>query len=258
MNARALSPAEHRWIEEAAQGDAEVAAEMIRRWEAGEPLQYVLGGWAFRQHELACDPRALIPRPETEWLVEVALRLAPQARCAVDLGTGTGAIALALWSELDAAEVWAVERSPEAAALARTNLRETEVTLLEGSWFEPLPADLRGRVDLLVSNPPYVSEAEWEDLDPVVRDHEPRDALVPGPSGLESYEQILGDLDGWLAAGGVVLFECAPHQTAALAAMCEKGGLTGAAVHTDLAGRQRMVSARSPGSVSRRREDRRR
>jgi release factor glutamine methyltransferase len=237
---------ERRWIREAAGGDPAVEAEMVRRWEGGEPLQYVLGTWAFREHELRVDRRALIPRSETEWLVEISRQAAPQARRVLDLGTGTGAIALALSTALPAAEVWAVERDPATLSLAAENLAGRRVQLLQGDWFGPLPTELQGSYDLIVSNPPYVTEAEWADLEPVVKDWEPKAALVSGPSGLECFETIIGEAPAWLSAGGMLALECAPHQTSALVAQCADVGLKQAEAHLDLAGRQRVVTAMKP------------
>ncbi|CAN5713659.1 hypothetical protein BH20ACT2_BH20ACT2_11520 [soil metagenome] len=165
---------------------------MVARRAQGEPLQYVLGRWGFRTLDLLVDQRVLIPRPETEAVVEHALveldRLAAD-RCAtvVDLGTGSGAIALSIAAERTRVAMWAVEVSAGAAAVARANLAglgraATRVRIVEGSWFEPVPADLCGAVDLVVSNPPYV--AAGDELPPVVADWEPTGALVAGPTGL--------------------------------------------------------------------------
>ena len=202
------STREAGWIVDhalAGSGDPETARASARsladRRAAGEPLQYVLGTWSFRHLELAVDRRVLIPRPETEQVVEVALdELAriTSTRSAdagslicVDLGTGSGAIALALASEGassgPALEVWATDASPDALDVARANagsLASTDpaaasrVTFAEGSWFEALPEGLARRVDLVVANPPYVAEEEYADLDRSVRDWEPRAALV--------------------------------------------------------------------------------
>ena len=220
---------------------------MVARWEAGEPLQYVLGRWAFRNQELAVDRRALIPRPETEWLVEVVLGLAGVVRRAVDLGTGTGAIALSLADAYGDAEVFAVEHSDETRALAEQNLAETGVKVLAGSWFEPLPAETKASFDVIVSNPPYVSEAEWAQLDPVVRDWEPRSALVAGPTGRECLELIVDESPHWLAPGGLLALEGAPHQMATIVRRCEAAGLVEVIIHLDLAGRERVVTARRSG-----------
>lgn len=234
---------QRRWIAEAAAGDRELEAELLARWEAGEPLQYVLGRWGFRSLDLVVDPRALIPRPETEVLVEVALARCPEPRLVVDLGTGTGAIALSIAAERPRAEVWAVDLSVGALALARANDGERRVNFVEGSWYDALPTEIAGRVDLIVSNPPYVSESEYTALDPVVRDWEPRTALVAGPTGLECLETVVSAAAQWLAPGGVIALEAAPHQVAAVTQLCAEQGLSDATPHPDLTHRARVVTA---------------
>ena len=242
---------------------------LVDRRLAGEPLQYVLGTWEFRTLEVHVDPRVLIPRPETEHVVAIALQeLSAQARrlapggelVAVDLGAGSGVMALSLAAEGAAAspalEVWATDVSAGAlevlavnlAALAR-RLPEAggRVTTAQGSWFEALPRRLAGRVALVVSNPPYVSAREWEALDPEVRDHEPVGALVPGPTGLEAIETILSAARRWLAPGGSIVVELAPTQAAAVVARAQGLGYEDAAVRRDLAGRLRVFVARWPG-----------
>jgi release factor glutamine methyltransferase len=161
-------------------------AEMVRRRVRREPVAYILGRRGFRRIELEVDPRALIPRPETELLVDVALELRP--RTVLDVGTGSGAVALAVADELPDAEVTATDTSPEALELARANAERLglgdRVSFEEGT----LP---QGEFDLLLANLPYVSEAEWEGLEPEIREYEPRSALVAGPDGLESIEALL-------------------------------------------------------------------
>jgi len=249
---------------------------MVDRRRGGEPLQYVLGTWAFRTLELSVDRRVLVPRPETEQLVEVALgelrRLATRidpgdTLVAADLGTGSGAIALSLAAEWSAGpgtpdlEVWATDVSGDALDVLGANLASLSadradvarrVRTAPGSWFGALPARLAGRLHLVASNPPYVSAAEWESLDPEVRDHEPRAALVPGPTGFEALEEVLGDARRWLAPGGVVVLELAPAQAATALRAARAHGYVGAVTRRDLAGRRRMVVARQPGNPPRR------
>lgn len=227
------------------------AVAMAERRAAGEPLQYVLGHWSFRTLDLMVDRRVLIPRPETEVVVEVALaevrRLGRAAPVCVDLGTGSGAIALSLAAELPGADVWATDASADAVAVARANLAGIgrpgrRVRIDEGSWFTPLPAALRGHVDLVVSNPPYI--ADGEDLpDEVVR-WEPAGALFAGPAGTEAVAAILAEAPRWLAPDGVVVLEIAPHQAAAAATLAAGAGFTGVRVEPDLAGRDRALVAR--------------
>jgi release factor glutamine methyltransferase len=250
--------------------DAVAAASlMAQRRAGGEPLQYILASWSFRHLEVAVDPRALVPRPETEQVVEAALEelrrradLDGDARArphvVVDLGTGTGVIALSLALEATAdVEVWATDVSPTALALARANLSRlgdlhpaaaSRVRTVEGSWFEALPPRLAGHVRLVVSNPPYVSAAEWADLDAEVRDHEPRLALVPGDTGLEALDLLLDQARHWLAPGGTIVLELAPHQSAVMAATAEKAGYLDVRVRPDLAGRERTLTARWPSA----------
>lgn len=226
---------------------------MIERRAAGEPLQYVLGAWGFRSLDLYVDRRVLIPRPETEQVVEVALeevrRLGPAKPLVVDLGTGSGAIALSIASEVATAQVWATDASEDALAVARANLAGigragARVRLEHGSWFSALPALLRGRVDLVVSNPPYVADSET--LPPEVVDWEPVRALFSGPTGLESVTTILEDAPGWLSRPGVCVLEIAPHHAADAEAAAYSCGFIEVKVHPDLAGRPRALVARLP------------
>lgn len=238
--------------------------EMVGRRVVGEPLQYVLGEWPFRRVELMVDRRVLIPRPETEVVVEVALaearrqgitarrnrRAAPpepgSGPVVVDLGTGSGAIALSLAAEL-VVEVWATDRAPDALAVARANAAGNAlrgVTFALGEWYAALPGELRGRCALIVSNPPYVAAAELAELPAEVRDYEPVEALVAGPTGYEDLEVIVQDAPGWLAPGGALVVELAPHQAARMAAHATAAGLVDVTVHEDLAGRPRVLVAR--------------
>lgn len=219
---------------------------MVARRASGEPLQYVVGAWGFRTLDLYVDARVLIPRPETESVVQAAVD-AVGARLpltVVDLGTGSGAIALSLAVELGA-EVWATDASADALAVARANIAGcgvTTVRLCEGDWYDALPRDLRGRVDLIVSNPPYV--ATHDELPDVVRDWEPAGALVAGPTGLEDIERIVRDAPTWLARPGVLVVELAPHQADAVTQLARDAGFDAVAVRPDLAGRPRALVAR--------------
>ncbi len=227
--------------------------QMVERRAVGEPLQYVLGAWGFRALDLYVDNRVLIPRPETETVVEMAIaelqHLARSAPVAVDLGTGSGAIALSLAREVPGIEVWAVDRSPDALAVARANLAGlgragARVRLAEGSWFEPLPLILRGRVDLVVANPPYVAEAEVDDLPPEVAHWEPRGALVSGPTGLEDIAAIVEGAPRWLNRPGALVVEIAPHQRVAAISLAQDAGFDPVDVRPDLAGRARVLVGR--------------
>jgi release factor glutamine methyltransferase len=226
-------------------------APLLERRLRGEPLQYVLGRWSFRSLDLAVDRRVLIPRPETEMLVEAALAEIDRlgATTAVDLGTGSGAIALSLLVERPRLDVWATDASADALAVARTNLDalgEASVRghLVEGPWFEALPDALRGTIDVVVSNPPYVAAGEMADLSPQVRDWEPHQALAAGPEGLDALAAIVAVAPGWLARPGALLCEMAPHQARAVTVMAAEAGFTSVSVWPDLAGRDRILHAR--------------
>ena len=226
--------------------------DMVRRRAAGEPLQYVLGIWSFRRLELVVDRRVLIPRPETEVVVEAALaelrRLGRPRPLAVDLGTGSGAIALSVALEAPEVRVWGTDRSELALAVARANLSgmgatvATRVRLASGHWFEALPAELRGTVDMVVANPPYV--ADGEPLPEEVAGWEPAGALYAGPSGLEAVAEILGAAGSWLRRPGTVVVEIAPHQADRAVQLARAAGFSEVDVHPDLAGRLRVLVGR--------------
>jgi release factor glutamine methyltransferase len=224
--------------------------DMVARRAAGEPLQYVLGHWPFRGLDLLVDRRVLIPRPETEQVVEVALRelarLGPNPTV-VDLGTGSGAIGLSVASEVADARVWASDDSADALAVARANLAgigslaASRVRLAQGSWLAALPEELRGRVQLIVSNPPYVAASEA--LPDVVARWEPPRALYAGPTGLESFTEIVRAAPAWLARPGALVVELAPHQAEQARALAT-GEFDEVAIHPDLAGLDRALVAR--------------
>jgi release factor glutamine methyltransferase len=257
--------------------EAHRARSLAERCVQGEPLQYVLGHWAFRTLDVVVDERVLIPRPETEQVVEVALDelswvLASresadangggsQGPVVVDLGTGSGAIALSVAAELHGGcsglRIIATDASPDALEVARCNRQALgasdpgaaeRVTLRQGSWWEAVPAELCGRVDLVISNPPYVSEAEWPSLDASVR-VEPHSALVAGASsdgtpGLADVEAVLSGCSSWLARPGVAVIELAPHQADAACELARAAGASAVRVEPDLAGRLRALVAR--------------
>jgi len=226
--------------------------DMVDRRGRGEPLQYVLGAWAFRGLEVFVDRRVLIPRPETEVTAEHAIAAA--RACAstrvpvrvVDLGTGSGAIALAVAAEVPDAEIQATDVSEDALAVARANLAgagtiATRVRLLPGSWFDALHSDLRRHVDVLVSNPPYVAETELGELAAEVREHEPRSALIAGPTGLEAIEHVISHAPEWLREDGTLVLELAPHQSDQAAGLARAAGFHRVRVEPDLSGRDRVL-----------------
>lgn len=238
---------------------------MVERRVAGEPVQYVLGHWSFRRLDLLVDRRVLIPRPETEIVAEIALEEAVRLGATrgkrsswaatdtdyylADLGTGSGALALALVDELPRAQVWATDVSEDALAVARANLAgagtaAARVRLAVGSWFDALPVWLRGQLRLVVSNPPYVANSEIVSLPPEVAGHEPLEALVSGPTGLEAIERVVVGGAEWLEPSGAVVCEIAPHQAADAVGLALDSGYEQAFVRRDLAGRDRVLVAR--------------
>lgn len=216
---------------------------------AGVPLQYLEGSAPFGPLELAVDERVLIPRPETEQLWEVAAGLVADPRVIVDLCTGSGALAIGMARRFPAARVLATELSVPALEVARLNAARlgAAVEFLVGDLFQPLPLELRGGVDLVVANPPYVAESEWETLPLDVR-REPRMALVAGPSGTEVIDRIAAEAAGWVAAGGGVACEIGETQGDHVHRAFGRS-FEGVEVLRDLAGRTRFVVARRPLSL---------
>lgn len=227
---------------------------MLERRAAGEPLQYVVGRWGFRSLDLLVDRRVLIPRPETEQVVEIALAelasldiVGRPPRC-LDLGTGSGAIALSLASELKDAEVWATDESSEALVVTRANLAgiggfvATRVRALQGSWYDALPADASGTFDLIVSNPPYV--ADDAALPDEVARWEPETALRAGPEGLDDIAIIVRGAPRWLRRPGVLVVELSPEQSDAAVALARAAGFSRPSVAPDQNDRPRALVAR--------------
>ncbi|MEB3354951.1 MAG: peptide chain release factor N(5)-glutamine methyltransferase [Cyanobacteriota bacterium] len=222
-----------------------------RHRRADEPLQYLVGVCPWRDLELAVAPGVLIPRQETELLVDLAAALCAEHPPALwaDLGTGSGCLAAALARQWPASAGLAVDRSPAALNQAAVNLRRTgcgaRVQLLEGCWWQPLQP-WWGRLEVVVVNPPYIPTAVWSALEPGVRDHEPRLALDGGVDGLADLRQIAaGALEG-LAPGGWLLVEHHHDQSAAVDRLLREAGLEEVAVHADLEGTLRFAVACSP------------
>jgi release factor glutamine methyltransferase len=246
-------PREADWlldeVERRVASDHEVlpaALELAERRAAGEPLQYVLGSAAFRHLELSVGPGVLIPRPETEVLVDRALNRLPDGGAIVDVGTGSGAIALAIKHERPSSRVWATDDSDEALRYARANRARLslDVDILHGEMLDPLPTELRDSLDVVVSNPPYVSESERHLVQPDVVGHEPHHAVFAGPSGLDLVEKVVRDAYGWLRPGGWLVCEIGQGQSRAVVELFEEAGYREAGVHRDLAGWDRIVEGR--------------
>jgi release factor glutamine methyltransferase len=229
-------------------------AETVRRRLRREPVAYIFGRKGFRHIELAVDRRVLIPRPETELLVELALELSP--RRVLDIGTGSGAIALAIADELPECEVTATDTSATALEVARANAERLglaeRVRFLEGT----LPDT--GEFDLVVANLPYVSEEEWGGLQPEVTEWEPREALLGGPDGLDPIRALLADervrllsnIGRQKANSPVAIgLEVGEGQAGAVAALVERGGFGSVETRSDLAGIARVVIGRSEPSA---------
>jgi release factor glutamine methyltransferase len=214
----------------------------VTRRIAGEPLAYVLGSTGFRNLELRADRRALIPRPESELLVDHALRLVRSGR-ALDVCTGSGCLALSLAQEGEFTSVTGSDISAPALALARENVRATglSVQLVRSD----LGAGLRGeRFDLLVSNPPYLTEAEYQALDRSVKAWEPRLALAAGDDGLAPARRLLAEAPVLLAPGGWMVMELDFTRSTAVAELARSAGLGSINVMDDLFGRARYLIAR--------------
>jgi release factor glutamine methyltransferase len=224
------------------EAELEGLARLVDRRRAREPLAYVLGEWGFRGLTLKVDGRVLIPRPETEVLVERCLaRLEPLAEPRVlDVGVGSGAIALAIAAEHSGSSVLAVDRSPEALAAAAENLAQSSVNGRIALRQSDLLEGLSGPFDLVVSNPPYVTPEDYETLQPEIRLYEPREALVGVGVGAE----IARAARGLLTAGGWLVLECGDGQAVELAGKLEALGYLDVVGSADLAGRPRVVEGR--------------
>lgn len=255
LAASAINPREARLLLAAATGFSEASVlahpeieldfpvqssflQMAARRAAGEPVAYILGRKEFYSIELAVNPAVLIPRPETELLVELALK--KEFASVVDLGTGSGAIALALKKHRPASKVVAVEASAAALVVAKRNAtrHNLEIDFRHGRWFEPLASE---RFDLIVSNPPYVALG-----DPHLRDlaYEPQSALLAGQDGLDAIREIARGAPARLQSGGTLMVEHGAGQDSAVRELFRAAGLEQATTWPDLAGIPRVSAAR--------------
>jgi release factor glutamine methyltransferase len=223
---------------------ARAFGELVRRRLRREPVAYILGRRWFREIELRVDYRVLIPRPETEALVEVGVEMGPHR--VLDVGTGTGAVALALAAELPEAEVVATDSSPAALDLAAENA--ARLGFAERVRFEHGTLPAAGRFDLLVGNLPYVAEAEWAGLAPEIRGWEPREALLAGADGLDAFRSLLSRLqdreDRDAPVADAVALEVGAGQATRVAEMLAETGYPRTEVRDDLAGIPRVVVGR--------------
>jgi release factor glutamine methyltransferase len=225
-----------------------------RHRRTAEPLQYLVGRCPWRDLELQVGPGVLIPRQETELLVDLALALAPPTPRGAglrwaDLGTGSGALAVALARALPAGRGLAVDASDEALTFAALNRAaagvEERFTLMRSDWWEALKP-WWGELELVVANPPYIPSITVEGLEPVVRDHEPRSALDGGSDGLAALRTITAGASQALAPGGVLLLEHHHDQSQSVGLLLELAGLVEVQAHRDLEGVRRFASGRRP------------
>lgn len=262
-----IGPMQVRWIEEAsyravAEGrlrteDREPwCQEVEQRARAGEPLQYLLGYWSFRELELRVDQRALIPRPETELIVDLVADALGGANAigtthlGVEVGVGTGAISLALASEVTGVTMWGTEISPDALELARENASLVQfapgssANFIRGDVLTGLPDEIVTRAEFLVSNPPYLSDLLMESASATVREFEPRTALHGGGDGLDVIRAILEEARQRMAAGSFVVIEHSSEQREEVMALARAHRFVDIVSLADLTGRDRFMFAR--------------
>ena len=231
--------------------------EMVRRRLTGEPLQYVMQRWSFRHLDVMVDPRVLIPRPETELVVQVALdslgdvaqKLKRKLRI-VDLGTGSGVIGLALASELPlgCAEVWLTDVSADALDVARANLAglglvDGDVRLAQGDWFLALPKDLKQSFNLIISNPPYIAVYDAR-VESVVREYEPHLALYAGTDGLDAHRQIISQAGEGLVSDGLLVLEIGHDQGMVIRDLLSESSFMDIQIRQDYSQHDRIALAR--------------
>jgi release factor glutamine methyltransferase len=255
-----LDKHEARWLVQEFGGDEnpETLWVAARRRLDGEPIQYVIGHWPFRSLDLDVDSRVLIPRPESEELVGVALnelaKTRVEAPLIMDMGCGSGAIGLALLSELSergvAATLIAIDESQDALDVARHNALKHRVlaaSFVVSSWYENLDQSLRGRVDLIVANPPYVGDDEFLSLEPALR-YEPKGAIVApaseGVIGFEDLQAVIGGAPQWLRPRGVLVCEHGNAHRDAVLEAAMNAGLDDCEDVDDMAGHPRILVAR--------------
>jgi len=230
---------------------------MIAQRLAGEPLQYVMKSWAFRHLDVLVDRRVLIPRPETEVVVQAAIDLAivmlresKQKLRVADLGTGSGVIGLSLASELPrgSTEVWLTDLSVDAIEVARANLAgsgliDSDVRIAQGSWFAALPNELKNSFHLIVSNPPYIGLYD-PSIEASVRNYEPHLALFAGADGLDAYREIAAQAGEWLVTDGCLVLEIGYQQGDSVREILARNNFRQIEIRKDLSGRDRIAIAK--------------
>ncbi|MCP4643477.1 MAG: peptide chain release factor N(5)-glutamine methyltransferase [bacterium] len=224
---------------------------LVQRRLDCEPIAYILGDWEFYSMTFLVGPPTLVPRPETEHLVEAVLDHIGEGPARVlELGTGTGCVALALAANAPACHVLATDIAAQALELASRNAEKHALTgrvsFAQGDLFEAVPDDA-APYDAVCSNPPYVETGAWPELSPVIRRHEDPDALLAGPDGLDVIRRIARDAQTYLKPGGLLAFEMGMGQTEAVCTLLEQHGYADIDVRPDLAGIGRVALARKPG-----------
>ncbi|HBR50184.1 MAG TPA: peptide chain release factor N(5)-glutamine methyltransferase [Nitrospira sp.] len=225
---------------------------LVRRRESREPLQYILGSQEFCGLDFSVTPAVLIPRPETELLIQETLREGGFTGGAVlvDVGTGSGCVAVTLATILGGMRIFALDCSHDAVSVAKGNAERhgvsDKIVWLEGDLLSPLKeCSVAGAVDAIISNPPYIAEADWVGLQPEVRDYEPRQALLAGPKGTEFHERLIHDSKQFLVPGGLLVMELGQGQAPLVRRVAEAaGGYTGIQTVKDEAGIERVLIAR--------------
>ncbi len=225
---------------------------VVRRRESREPLQYILGTQEFCGLEFSVTPAVLIPRPETELLIQETVREGGFAEgiVLVDVGTGSGCVAVTLATILGGMRIFALDCSRDALSVAKGNAERhgvsDKIVWLEGDLLSPLREySVAGAVDAIISNPPYIAETEWAGLQPEVRDYEPRQALVAGPQGTEFHERLIHDSKQFLVPGGLLVMELGQGQAPLVRRVAEAaGGYTGLQTVKGEAGIERVLIAR--------------
>ena len=248
----------HDYQEQAKPIQLKRLSKLIARRLTGEPLQYVLGRWQFRELDLFVDDRVLIPRPETEILVGYALEECKikknqldetRSLNVADLGCGSGAIGLSIAREIQEVSVWCTDVSEGAIAVTRANLAGLgmagqKVSISQGSWFEALPQEMLEKFDVIISNPPYISDSEELPLE--VSEWEPSSSLRSGPLGTEDLSFLLNNSIEWLSAEGQLILELAPMQADQMVEEAKNLNFREVQLRNDLTGRDRVLMAKKP------------